>query len=83
MDIDASMATLRPKSVLMSCSFNLSVSLYFWVDDIKGFLITEMAFGACSEMRAVRPLIPMTGCCGMCMRTKGYAPAHYKTVNNA
>ena len=39
MDIDASIATLRPKRVLMSCS--------------------TIAFGACSEMSAVNPLIPI------------------------
>jgi hypothetical protein len=45
MDMDASMATFRPKSVFISCSF--------------------IAPGACSEMSAVRPLIPMVERCGM------------------
>jgi hypothetical protein len=56
--MDASMATLRPKSVLMSCSCmrrcqRTSVSLRQLLDS------TVIALGACSLMSAVSPLMPM------------------------
>ena len=55
------MATLRPNRVLMSCSYNVTKSCVESenIESIYARQRTRIAFGACSEMSAVSPLIPI------------------------
>lgn len=56
--IDASTATFRPNSVLMSCSLK-PIPRHYYLSTARSVNLTLIARGACSRMRPVRPLIPI------------------------